>query len=226
LNYNKIFYKYFKQLIFLGKLCNTIAKKPTFYCIKHQELKKESRDTIKDDKKCSGLTTRNLPCKSVQTGLVHNKWYCKQHQDQATPEVIYTEISDEDSSDEEEIKADNNKITNLLPVLKAETYIDFLKKIVCNGKFNNEERCDVTIFEKNDLPNWFCPIHEYLNKKFKTKEINIESKIEEIKIKIEESLKKEKINMVEDIPTVKSELKSVEEEIQVNKNNESKIIFY
>lgn len=158
--------------------------------------------------------------------MVHNKWYCKQHQDQATPEVIYKAISDEESSDEEEIKADDNKITDLLPVLKAETDIDFLKKIVCNGKFNNEERCDVTIFEINDLPNWLCPIHEYLNKKIKTKEISIESKIEEIKVKIEESLKKEKINTVEDIPTVKSELKSIEEDILVGNINESKFIFY
>ena len=143
------------------------------YCINHQGLKKEIID-----RRCFGNNIRGKRCgEKIKTAFINNKYYCEAHINQAPPKTeIDTEKSD--SSDEEEIKANNNKITNLLPVLKAETYIDFLKKIVCNGKFNNEERCDVTIFEKNDLPNWFCPIHEYLNKKLKTKEINIESKIE------------------------------------------------
>ncbi len=131
--------------MFLGKLCNTIAKKPTFYCIKHQELKKEIIDS-----RCFGNNIRGKRCgEKIKTAFINNKYYCKAHA--PLKAEINREISDGDSSDEEEIKADNNKIINLLPVLKLETDIDFLKKIVCNGKFNNEERCDVTIFEKNEL---------------------------------------------------------------------------
>ncbi len=58
-----------------------------------------------------------MPCRSVQTGEINNKWYCKQHQDQAPKAVSEAE---EDSSDEEDTKMDTNNFThkaNLMPLL-------------------------------------------------------------------------------------------------------------
>ncbi len=70
--------KYFKELIFFGKLCSTIAQYPTMYCIDHLKIKGANHLS---QSQCNGITSKGLHCKSKQTVLIHNKSYCRKHQD-------------------------------------------------------------------------------------------------------------------------------------------------
>ena len=78
--------------------------------------------------------------------------------------------AEEDSSDEEDTKMDTNNFThkaNLMPVTKVEISTDALNKIICNGKFSKEERCDFVIYGKEDSSSWLCPLHDERNQKFR-----------------------------------------------------------
>jgi hypothetical protein len=199
-----------------------------FFCNEHQELKKQKTSINKEKKVCCGITTRKVPCKSVQTGEINNKWYCKQHQDQAPKPISEAE---EDSSDEEDTKMEVNNIAhkpNLLPVTKIENSSDALNKIICNGKFSKEERCDFIIYGKENSSSWMCPLHDERNQKFRKIEIISELEVGEVKLNVKESIKNEpklsktKIAHETEISSTKlKKHKTIEESLIVNSNEET-----
>lgn len=206
-------------------MCNKIAKKPTLYCNQHQEqLQKQILNTNNKEKICSGLTTKNLPCQSIQTGEINNKWYCYAHKSQAPKAVIVTvEPEETEETDEEDNLIDKNKMSNLMPVLKVETF-EFFKKISCNGKFSKKELCDLVKFGMDDSSSWLCPLHDHTNKITKTTEI-IEVEMKETKPKPkpteDESIIIVQINTKEDKPKteqtiqINSELKTIEPQSKI-----------
>jgi hypothetical protein len=217
-----------KNTFFKGKLCNVIAKSPTFFCNEHQELKKQNANINKEKKVCCGITTKKQPCKSVQTGEINNKWYCKDHREQAPKPISEAE---EDSSDEEDTKMEVNNIAhkpNLLPVTKIENSSYALNKIICNGKFSKEERCDFIIYGKENSSSWMCPLHDERNQKFRKIEIISEVEVDEVKLNVKESIKNEPIKTVQPKTKkaqeieIKNEPKPIEKSLLVNSNEETK----
>jgi hypothetical protein len=109
-----------------------------------------------DKHKCSGKTTKGWDCKGNGTVKVGNLWYCPPHQNQGQEDSDSSESED----DENEInQIQNNTPRSLLPVTANHSSNNILKLTKCNGKFGNEEPCDVFIFKEDDAK-WRCPLHD------------------------------------------------------------------
>jgi hypothetical protein len=148
-----------------GKLCKNMSEKFSLYCAEHKERNNQPKIDQQKYQPCSGITTKNLNCKSQQAFFkINNKWYCNDHRNQAGNLAIDVDTDDSSDEDNDDEKENNEQFVDLKPVLVHHN-LKLFEKICCNGVLSKGKRCGVHSFcQKNQLI-WYCPIHDINNEK-------------------------------------------------------------
>ncbi len=202
-------------------MCNIIAKQSSFYCIQHQETKKNITNAKQNEKNnCSGKNNKGGNCQANATLNIGKHWYCNAHKNQAVVE------EQSEKSDSEDDETDYMHNLPLMPVLSNQQSSNILKRIKCNGKFDNDNMCDIFIYSEDNDTFWLCPIHSQLkeNNSKKKENINIEPEVSSIIISADTEIINELCNAEKVIEKVNDKVPLKDKKEKKSKPNRKIII--